>query len=312
MTTREVNQQTLRAFDKAPAGFKQVIEESKKAKRPHKEETKDVLISKPLKKSEEVPLVDSIFKKGVNKARAVLNYLRSSEVVQADAKKAAFPEMAFSTIPTLQKPREVTGQVPLINLLKRAEKKQYQVQRKAFDELGDAEIELMSYEMHLHQIDLYKKEGMTLRDGLIQGGIEKRRLWSKYLELVDEARDKQKSSKIFNWISFGGGVIGGAVFVGGLLTLVVGSGGTALPGLITAAGGLASITSAGTRVSGAIYNYQGNVIVGESMETREKQKTIHDKILENLQDIESNDRSIVQISSRLASLLENHPQDILR
>ena len=110
----------------------------------------------------------------------------------------------------------------------------------------------------------------------------------------------------------GAGVIGGAVFIGGLIALAVGTGGAAVPAILAIAGGVAGIAAGGTGIGGSIFKYQGNQATGGAFVAREKGNLKKDEIMTKIQNMEENDNSITQLWSSLGTLLRNTPSNMFR
>lgn len=246
-----------------------------------------------------------------------------------EAKKIDQSVQAIGSRPVLQKPKisHSEGLESLVAALKSVEEKKinkavenvdekvqsedFPVQR-GFGSLSEAEVEKLTYEMHQNQINIREKAGVTLKENIIQDTAAKKRLWKMYLDLLEEAAQKAKNSKIFNWISIGAGVIGGAVLIGSLVAVAVASGGVALPAVLAIAGGIAAIAGGGSGIGGAIFKYQGGQAAGNATVMREKQNMKKDEIMAKLQNMEENDNSITQLWSNLGQLLRNTPSNMFR
>lgn len=244
-----------------------------------------------------------------------------SQVVES--KKIDQSMQAIGSRPVLQKPKigPATGVDSLVSALKKVEEtklvksvanSEETSSNRGFGELSEAELEKLTYEMHHNQIDIRQKASITLKDNIIQDSRDKKRLFEQYLDLLEEARQKAKNSKIFNWISVGAGIIGGAVFLGGLVALVVGTGGAALPALLAAGGGIAALASGGSGIGGAVFKFLGNQASGDAFVTREKGNMKKDDIMAKLQNMEENDNSITALWSSLGQLLRNTPSNMFR
>ncbi len=241
----------------------------------------------------------------------------------AESKRIDQSMQAIGSRPVLQKPQiaPATGVDSLVSALKKVDESKLvkavanseeTSSRAGFGELSEAELEKLTYEMHHNQIDIRQKASVTLKDNIIQDSRDKKRLFEQYLDLLEEARQKAKNSKIFNWISVGAGIIGGAVFFGGLVALLVGTGGAALPAVLAAAGGVAALASGGSGIGGSVFKFQGNQASGNAFVTREKGNMKKDEIMTKIQNMEENDNSITQLWSSLGQLLRNTPSNMFR
>jgi hypothetical protein len=240
-----------------------------------------------------------------------------------EAKKIDQSLQAIGSRPVLQKPQlgptsslnnivSALKKVEEQQLIKAVDKKEETPERPGFGELSESELEKLTYESHKNQIDIRQKAGVTLKDNIIQDSEDKKRLWKTYLDLLEEARQKSRNSKIFSWIGIGAGVIGGAVFVGGLIALAVGTGGAAIPAILAVAGGVAGLAAGGTGIGGSIFKYQGNQATGGAFVAREKGNLKKDEIMTKIQNMEENDNSITQLWSSLGTLLRNTPSNMFR
>lgn len=183
---------------------------------------------------------------------------------------------------------------------------------KKFGQIGEAELEKLTFDTHHSQIKIRQQASINLKDTILQESEEKKRLFATYLDLIEEARQKGANSRIFNWISTGVGIIGGAVCIGGLIALAIGTGGLAVPAILAIAGGIAGIAGGGALISGSIFKYQGNQATGDAFVAREKGNMKKDEIMAKLQDMETNDNSITQVWSSMAQLLRNTPSNMFR
>lgn len=239
----------------------------------------------------------------------------------SEAKKIDQSNQVIGSRPVLVKPSvgPAAGVDSLVSALKKVEDSKLvkpatdtEESKRGFGDLNEAELEKLTYEMHHNQIDIRKKAGVTLKENIIQDSMDKKRLFAQYLDLLEEAREKAKRSKIFNWVSVGAGIIGGAVFVGGMIALAVGTGGVALPAVLAAAGGIAGLASGGSVISGSVFQYLGNQASGDAFVSREKGNMKKDEIMAKLQNMEENDNSITQLWSSLGQLLRNTPSNMFR
>ncbi|MEM1283714.1 MAG: hypothetical protein AAGG81_09205 [Chlamydiota bacterium] len=240
----------------------------------------------------------------------------------AESKKIDQSMQAIGSRPVLEKPKigPATGTESLVAALEKVKdsklvqpvtNNEETSSRSTFGELNESELDKLTFDMHHNQIDIRKKASVTLKDNIIQDTRDKKRLMNEYLDLLEEARQKGKNSKIFNWISIGAGVIGGALAVGGLVALILGTGGTAVS-IIAAFGGIAAIASGGTEIGSSVFKYLQNQAQGDAFVTREKGNMKKDDIMAKLQNMEENDNSITQLWSSLGQLLRKAPSNMFR
>ncbi len=181
-----------------------------------------------------------------------------------------------------------------------------------FQSIDESELDMKIFEMQKTQVTLREKEGVTLKDGLLQDAEEKKRLWNQYINLKETAANRAKYSKVFSWISVGTGVVGASVFIGGAIIAIVGSAGTAIPAVLVVGGGLAAIAGGGSGVSGSVLGFLGSKAAGESFTAKELGNLKKDEIIAKLQNMEQNDNSIAQMWGNISQMLRNIPSNMFR
>lgn len=237
----------------------------------------------------------------------------------SEAQKIDQSLQSIGSRPVLDKPNIAFNAANLEMTLKKIENKKLvnpvansdqTTSRSGFGELSEAELEKLTYDMHHGQIKNRHMASITFKDTIIQDSNDKKRLFATYLDLAEEARLKGKNSRLFNWISTGGGIIGGAVCIGGLVALAIGTGGVGA--IFAIAGGAASLASGGASIASALFKYQGNQVAGDAFVVREKSNMKNDEIKAKLLDMEENDNSITQLWASLGQLLRNKPTNMFK
>lgn len=179
-------------------------------------------------------------------------------------------------------------------------------ERISLSDINDSALERATFDVHKEQVKIREKASVNDSQAIIEHGNEKKRLWTQYLDLKAEAQRKGEQSKILGWLSFGSGLIGGALFLGGLVATIL-TGGAALPGAIAVAGGIAALSGGGNQIGSSILGYQSNVRTGESLSVKEEVNFKKDAIMAKLQNMEDNDNSITQLWSNIGQMLKNMP-----
>lgn len=137
-------------------------------------------------------------------------------------------------------------------------------------------------------------------------GDKQKRLIEEYMAFKDSADSKQETASVLSWTSFGAGLLGGVLALGGIIATFA-TGGAALPIVLGMGSGVAAVASGGTQIASSVYKNQSEKDSAAAFEVRQEKDLIANSMSTVLQDMESNDNSIAAVWAKIAQVLRNKP-----
>lgn len=172
--------------------------------------------------------------------------------------------------------------------------------------LSKVELEKLILAANRNQIANYEEDIRSEMDETLQKIRENDTLKDKYLELTNEAQEKQKASTIFNWTSVSVGVVGGALALGGIVAAVV-TAGAAIPAVLGVGAAIAAISGGATQIASGVFKYQGDHHQGEAIRTREERTLNKESIQIHLQDVQTKENTVTELWSNARRIVSNQP-----
>lgn len=152
-----------------------------------------------------------------------------------------------------------------------------------------------------------REENTKTNQILIQDkGDKQKKLIEEYMAFKDLAESKQETADILGWTSFGAGLLGGVLALGGIIATVA-TGGAALPVVFGVGAGIAGAASGGSQIASSVLNYQSEKDQAQAFEVKQEKDLIANSMSVMLQDMESNDNSIAAVWAKIAQVLRNKP-----